>query len=124
MMPPYRYLFDVRKTGRAPSPDALAVPPAFAPPAGYEIVPRPAARALAAYVANLRQAPYLFEAPPPPGAAGMTNSAPAGTNDLNPQTPNPNPQSTNAPAGGTNAAPAGTNAPNPQSTIRNPQSSQ
>jgi cytochrome c oxidase cbb3-type subunit 2 len=86
LMPPYRYLFDVRKIGRTPSPDALVVPPEFAAPQGCEIVPRPAARALAAYVANLRQEPYLFEAPPPPDLAG-TNAAAAGsgTNALNPQ---------------------------------------
>ncbi|MGD1085190.1 MAG: cbb3-type cytochrome c oxidase subunit II [Verrucomicrobiota bacterium] len=89
IMPPYRYLFDVRKIGRAPSTNALVVPPQFAAPAGYEIIPRPPALALAAYVANLRQDNYLFEVPPPPSAI------PAGTN-----------------APGTNAAPANpTNAP-------------
>ena len=122
LMPPYRYLFDVRKIGRTPSPGALVVPPEFAAPPGYEIVPRPAARALAAYVANLRQEPYLFEAPPPPGSADA-NAAVVGTD---------------APAGGTNAPAAGSGvpalpvdtngpasggakAPNPQSAIRNPQ---
>jgi cytochrome c oxidase cbb3-type subunit 2 len=107
MMPSYRYLFDVRKIGRAPSANALPVRPEFAPPAGYEIVPRTAARALAAYVAALRQEPYLFEAPPPPGT--VYTNAPAG--------------GTNAPPNGTNATigtnvpplPAGTNAANPQS---------
>jgi cytochrome c oxidase cbb3-type subunit 2 len=89
IMPPYRYLFDVRKIGRAPSTNALVVPLRFAAPAGYEIIPRPSALALAACVANLRQDRYLFEVPPPPSAV------PASTN-----------------ASGTNAAPAGaTNAP-------------
>jgi cytochrome c oxidase cbb3-type subunit 2 len=79
LMPPYKYLFDVRKIGRTPSPDALAVKREFAAPQGYEIVPRPAARALAAYVASLRQEPYLFEAPPPPGMV-FTNAEAGGTN--------------------------------------------
>jgi cytochrome c oxidase cbb3-type subunit 2 len=119
LMPPYKYLFDVRKIGRTPSPDALAVGRGFAAPQGYEIVPRPAARALAAYVASLRQEPYLFEAPPPPGSAGTNAPAagspdvsgpalPAGTNRANPQLAAPkqneggsaitNPQSSDAPA--------------------------
>jgi hypothetical protein len=114
VMPPFQYLFEVRKIGRTPSPYALAVKPEFAAPPGYEIVPLPAARALAAYVANLRQAPFLFEAPPPPGTT-FTNAA-----------------GTNTPTLGTNAAPvdAGLSASpgsaqitNPQSAIRNPQSS-
>jgi cytochrome c oxidase cbb3-type subunit 2 len=112
LMPSYRYLFDERKIGRTPSPGALPVPPEFAPPGGYEIVPRPAARALAAYVAGLRQEPYLFEAPPPRGSVN-TNAA------LN---------TTNAPANGTNApAAAGSQAPvlpggtnTAPSAIRNP----
>jgi len=138
MMPSYKYLFDVRKIGRAPSANALPVPPGFAPPAGYEIVPRPAARALAAYVAGLRQDQYLFEAPPPPGAAttnappGGTNAQPNRSNATNGTNGNNGANGTNAPAlpGGTNAAnpqswtvPGGTPAlPNPQSAIRNPQS--
>ena len=44
------------------------------PPSGYEIVPRPEARALAAYVTSLHQDGYLFEAPPPPQPAGKTNA--------------------------------------------------
>jgi cytochrome c oxidase cbb3-type subunit 2 len=81
VMPPYRYLFEVRKIGRAPSADALVAPPKFAAPDGYEIVPRPAAHALAAYIANLRQEPYLFEAPPPPSAnSASTNAVATDTN--------------------------------------------
>ena len=104
IMPPYKYLFEVRKIGRTPSPDALVVPPEFAAPSDCEIVPRPPARALAAYVANLRQEAYLFEAPPPPGSVS-TNTPPVSTN-----TP---PGGTNAPAGGTNAPAGGTNAAKP-----------
>jgi cytochrome c oxidase cbb3-type subunit 2 len=102
MMPSYKFLFDVRRIGFAVSSNALPVRPEFAPPAGYEIVPRPAARALAAYVAGLRQDQYLFESPPPPGtvstnpAAGGTNGFGNGTNGTNGMNAS-NPQSSNAP---------------------------
>jgi cytochrome c oxidase cbb3-type subunit 2 len=74
IMPPYPFLFDKRRIQGVLSPDALRLPAAFAPPPGYEIVPRPAARALAAYVTSLRQEGYLFEAPPPPQPAAKTNA--------------------------------------------------
>jgi cytochrome c oxidase cbb3-type subunit 2 len=64
-MPPYRFLFETRKTGFFPSPNALVLPAKDAPPPGREIVPLPEARALAAYLLSLRQDGYLFEAPPP-----------------------------------------------------------
>ena len=102
IMPAYKYLFDVRKIGRAPSPDALVTGPKFAAPAGYEIVPRPAARALAAYVAGLRQEAYLFEAPPPAGSPSA-NALTAATNAPTGET--------NAPAGGTTSPAAGSGAP-------------
>src|SRR5471030_393608 len=38
-MPAYRFLFVTRKVTGQPSPDALVLPEADAPPAGYEIVP-------------------------------------------------------------------------------------
>jgi cytochrome c oxidase cbb3-type subunit 2 len=66
VMPPYRFLFETRKIGIFPSQDALVLPDQDAPPAGYEIIPRPEARSLAAYLLSLRQDGYLFEAPPPP----------------------------------------------------------
>jgi cytochrome c oxidase cbb3-type subunit 2 len=66
IMPPYRFLFDVRKIKDVASTNALQVPDKFAPPAGYEIVPRPAAIALANYITSLHQDGYLFETPPPP----------------------------------------------------------
>ena len=62
-MPPFRYLFEVRKIGREPSPDALKLPPEFAPPAGYEVVPKPEARELAAYLSSLRANAPLYSAP-------------------------------------------------------------
>jgi cytochrome c oxidase cbb3-type subunit 2 len=94
-MPPYRFLFEKRKIGRRPSPDALALPGDLAPAAGYEIVPRPAAKALAAYLISLRADAPLFDAP-------ISVPAPVGT-----------PASTNAPAlpGATSTNAPATNAP-------------
>lgn len=80
VMPPYRFLFETRKIGLFPSPEALVLPPQDAPAPGYEIVPRPQARALAAYLLSLHQDGYLFEAPPPPlpkTNAIATNAVPA-----------------------------------------------
>jgi cytochrome c oxidase cbb3-type subunit 2 len=65
-MPPFRYLFEVRKIGREPSPNALKLPPEFAPPAGYEAVPKPEARELAAYLLSLRANVPLYDAPVAP----------------------------------------------------------
>ncbi len=62
-MPPYRFLFERRKIGLEPSPEALVLPAEVAPPAGYEVVPKPPARALAAYLASLRADAPLFNAP-------------------------------------------------------------
>jgi cbb3-type cytochrome oxidase cytochrome c subunit len=77
MMPPYRYLFKQQKIGRQPSPDALQFLKEFAPPPGFEIVPRPEARALVAYLLSLRAQTPLWEAPlTVPGALG----SPAATN--------------------------------------------
>jgi cbb3-type cytochrome oxidase cytochrome c subunit len=78
-MPPYRFLFEKRKVDRQPSPEALVLPPEAALPAGYEIVPKPAARALAAYLVSLRAEAPLFTAPltAPASPAGLasTNAA-------------------------------------------------
>jgi cbb3-type cytochrome oxidase cytochrome c subunit len=94
-MPPYRFLFEKRKMGHRPSPEALDLSGDAAPGDGYEIVPKPAAKALVAYLTSLRADAPLFDAP-------MTLPAPAGT-----------PASTNAPVvpatTSTNAAP--TNVP-------------
>jgi len=62
-MPSFRYLFEVRKIGNAPSPDALVFPKGFGPPAGYEIVPKPEAKELAAYLLSLRANAPLHSAP-------------------------------------------------------------
>jgi cytochrome c oxidase cbb3-type subunit 2 len=76
VMPPYRFLFETRKIGLFPAHDAIVLPDQDAPPAGYEIVPRPEARALAAYLLSLRQDGYLYEAPPPPQLQAKTNTVP------------------------------------------------
>lgn len=62
-MPPYKYLFETRKVGHAPSPDALQLPAGFEPPAGYEVVPTDRARELVAYLRSLRVDAPLYEAP-------------------------------------------------------------
>jgi cbb3-type cytochrome oxidase cytochrome c subunit len=79
-MPPYRFLFEQRRIRLQPSPEALVLPPDVAPPAGYEVVPKPAARALAAYLASLRADASLYSAPlTVPGALAPSNgtNAPA-----------------------------------------------
>jgi cbb3-type cytochrome oxidase cytochrome c subunit len=74
-MPRYQFLFEKRKIGNEPRPDALQLSKEFAPE-GYEIVPKPEAKALVAYLLSLRVDAPLYEAPltPPPPAK------PAGTN--------------------------------------------
>jgi cbb3-type cytochrome oxidase cytochrome c subunit len=91
IMPAYQYLFEKRKIGARPSIDALKLPAEFVEQ-GYEIIPKPEARALVAYLKSLRVEAQLFEAP-------MTQLAKAPVAD------------TNAPAGGTNAPAGATNAP-------------
>jgi len=62
-MPPFRYLFQVKKIGSATSPDALVFPKGFGPPAGYEVVPTAQAQELAAYLLSLRVDAPLHDAP-------------------------------------------------------------
>lgn len=82
IMPPYRFLFERRKIGREASPDALKLSGKLAPAPGYEIVPRPEARVLVAYLQSLRADAPLFEAPltPPPGTVASTNAPGVSTN--------------------------------------------
>lgn len=86
VMPAYPYLFETRPVRGAGSADALALTGAFAPPPGYEVVPRPGARALVAYLLSLRHDVSLREAPviPPPtnGVAAATNGVAAATNGV------------------------------------------
>jgi cbb3-type cytochrome oxidase cytochrome c subunit len=62
-MPPFRFLFKVQKISGEPSPDALQLPPDFAPPAGYEVVSTDDAKNLAAYLLSLRADVPLHDAP-------------------------------------------------------------
>jgi cbb3-type cytochrome oxidase cytochrome c subunit len=62
-MPSFKFLFDVRKIGSTPSPDALNLPPGFAPAAGYQVVPKLEAKELVAYLLSLRADAPLYEAP-------------------------------------------------------------
>jgi hypothetical protein len=62
-MPAFRFLFEVRKIGAHPAPDALVLPKEFAPPDGMEVVPTLAARQLAAYLVSLKANAPLYEAP-------------------------------------------------------------
>jgi cytochrome c oxidase cbb3-type subunit 2 len=68
-MPPFRFLFEVRRIGREMSPDGLQFPKGFEPPAGYEVVPKPEAKQLAAYLLSLRADVPLYEAPFTPAIA-------------------------------------------------------
>lgn len=63
-MPSFKFLFEVRHIGSVPSPDALTgLPPEFAPADGYEVVPKPEAKELVAYLLSLRADAPLYEAP-------------------------------------------------------------
>ncbi len=69
-MPPFRFLFEVRKqVNGQPSPDALQLPKEFAPADGMEVVPTTEARELAAYLTSLKANQPLYEAPFTPVAA-------------------------------------------------------
>ena len=94
-MPPYRFLFEMRRIERTGSPDALTLPTSLAPPPGYEIVPKQEAKALVGYLASLRADAPLFVAPltvpPPPPSETNTNAPAVGGGTTNAPT-------TNAPA--------------------------
>lgn len=80
VMPAYPYLFEKRRIVGEPSPEALKLDGPFAPEPGFEVVPKPAAHALVAYLLSLRSSVSLPEAPvvPPPtnAVSGGTNGAP------------------------------------------------
>jgi cbb3-type cytochrome oxidase cytochrome c subunit len=75
-MPPYRFLFETRRIERSRSPEAL--PAEFSPDAEHEIIPRPEAKALVAYLLSLHANTPLFDAPLtlPPPAPAATNAPP------------------------------------------------
>jgi cytochrome c oxidase cbb3-type subunit 2 len=85
LMPSYRHLFEKRRAGKVPSPNAVASE------GNYEILPTRDANALVAYLLSLRTDTAIFATP-----MRMSVAAP--------------PPATNAPAGGTNSA-AGTTEP-------------
>ena len=62
-MPPFRYLFRIKKIGSQSSPDALIFPKGIESPAGYEVVPTEAAQELAAYLLSLHADVPLHDAP-------------------------------------------------------------
>ncbi len=80
-MPPHRFLFETRRLEHGGSPEALVLPAPWRPAAGYEIVPKPEARALVAYLLSLRADAPLFVAPLNPALAapaeGTATNAPA-----------------------------------------------
>jgi cbb3-type cytochrome oxidase cytochrome c subunit len=81
VMPPYRFLFEKRKMGREPSPNALKLAGEFAPEPGCEIVPTDQAKALVAYLLSLRADTVIFETPMTVAIAASTNApAAAATN--------------------------------------------
>ena len=70
-MPPYRYLFEKRKISGQRSDEALNLTGEDAPPAGWEIVPKPEAKALVSYLLSLDRSHPLNEvksAAPAPAA--------------------------------------------------------
>lgn len=64
IMPHFAYLYRVQEIGDKPSPDALDLPDAFAPPKGYEVVPTERANVLVAYLLSLKHSYPLPESPP------------------------------------------------------------
>lgn len=74
-MPSFKFLFDVRKIDGSPSPDALDLPKEFAPADGYEVVPKPEAKELVAYLLSLRADAPLYEAPFTPQSTATSADA-------------------------------------------------
>jgi cytochrome c oxidase cbb3-type subunit 2 len=64
-MPPFPFLYEVRRIENAPSANALQFPPGseYAPEPGYEVVPTRRAEALVAYLLSLKIDYSLPEAP-------------------------------------------------------------
>lgn len=61
IMPAFPYLFEQRRIRDRPSPEALQFPPEFAPPQGYEVVPKPEAKLLVQYLLSLKATAPLPE---------------------------------------------------------------
>ena len=80
VMPPYRFLFEKRRIGREPSPDALVLSGEFAPEPGCEVVPTDEAGQLVAYLLSLRADTPIFETPMTVATATVSTNAAAVTN--------------------------------------------
>jgi cytochrome c oxidase cbb3-type subunit 2 len=80
VMPAYPYLFEKRPIQGSPSAHALKLEGAFAPPEGFEVVPKPEATALVAYLLSLRSGVSLAEAPVPPPPTNAVDTATSSTN--------------------------------------------
>jgi cytochrome c oxidase cbb3-type subunit II len=63
LMAPFAFLYETREIKGQPSKKALNLPPEFAPPPGYEVVPTARAEALVAYLLSLKTDYALPEAP-------------------------------------------------------------
>jgi cbb3-type cytochrome oxidase cytochrome c subunit len=76
LMPPFRYLFEIKKKINGEfSPDVLNLPKEFAPADGYEVVPTEDAKKLAQYLLSLHADVPLYDAPFTP--AQISTNAPA-----------------------------------------------
>ena len=62
VMPPFRFLFEKRKVGEKPSPNALVLPKELALEPGYEVVPGRDAKVLVEYLLSLKANAPLPEA--------------------------------------------------------------
>jgi cytochrome c oxidase cbb3-type subunit 2 len=62
IMPPFRFFFEKRKIGEKPSPEAIKLSPEFAVEKGFEVVPKPEAKALVQYLLSLKANAPLPEA--------------------------------------------------------------
>jgi cytochrome c oxidase cbb3-type subunit 2 len=66
VMPPYRFLFSLQPIGPdGPSTNAVKLGGEFAPPQGWEVLPKPEARQLVEYLRSLKSSVELPEAPLP-----------------------------------------------------------
>ena len=75
--PSYRYLFEERKIVGQKSDDALNLSGENMPRDGYEVVPTPAAKALAGYILSLDRSHELPEAKGAPAATSAAATTPA-----------------------------------------------
>ena len=75
-MPAYQFLYEKQRIGGERSSDALQLPGADAPPAGWEVVPTYDAKCLVAYLMSQDQSHSLKEVRSAPGAAPAAGSSP------------------------------------------------